>query len=89
MLRRFDGFCGFFSESLNPNRLNPNQFADFCGFLRNFKDVCVFVAELLRNVADVCGIVRIFAECLRNVAEFSRNFRGMLRILLRKFADKH
>ena len=39
-------FCGilffFFSESLNPNRLNPNQFAECCGFvygiLRNFAE---------------------------------------------------
>ena len=60
MLRRFDGilrdFADFFSESLNPNRLNPNQFADFCGFVAEF---CGF----LRNVAD-------FAEFLRNFAEF-------------------
>ena len=65
VLRRFDGilwdFADFFSESLNPNRLNPNHFAEFCGLFAEF-------CGLLRNFADLCGIVygilRNFAESL-------------------------
>ena len=60
VLRRFDGilrdFADFCSESLNPNRLNPNQFAEFCGFFSEFGGFLRFV----------CGFLRIF---LRNFAE--------------------
>ena len=63
MLRRFDGilrdFAELFSESLNPNRLNPNQFADvlrnfadLCGILRIFAEFCGFVYGILRNFAE-------------------------------------
>ena len=60
VLRRFDGilrdFADFFSESLNPNRLNPNQFADFCGFVcglfADFAEFCGFVYGILRNFAE-------------------------------------
>lgn len=62
VLRRFDGilrdFVDCFSESLNPNRLTPNHFAECCGFLRNFAEFCGF----LRNFADLftefCGITK-------------------------------
>ena len=60
VLRRFDrilrDFADVFSESLNPNRLNPNQFAEFCGFvaefsgcLRNFADLFTEFYGILRN----------------------------------------
>ena len=56
VLRRFDGilrdFADLFSESLNPNRLNPNHFSEFCGFLRIFAEFCGFVYGILRNFAE-------------------------------------
>ena len=61
VLRRFDGILrdfAFFSESLNPNRLNPNQFAEFCGCFQFFAEF----GGCLRNFADLfaecCGILR-------------------------------
>ena len=55
-------FCGmFFSESLNPNRLNPNQFAEFCGL---FAEIYGFLRIVLRNFAVFYGISRNFAESL-------------------------
>ena len=59
VIRRLDGilwdFVDFFSESLNPNRLNPNQFAFFCGL---FAEFCGFLRICLRNFAAFCEITK-------------------------------
>ena len=65
VLRRFDGilrdFADFFPESLNPNRLNPNQFAEFCGFFSEFRGILWILAEFC---GFFNGILRNFAESL-------------------------
>ena len=61
-------FAEFFAESLNPNRLNPNQFAEIC--FSFFSEFC----GCLRNFADFCGFLRIVYGILRNFADFLRNF---------------
>ena len=66
VLRRFDGnlrdIAVFFSESLNPNRLNPNHFAEVCGFLAEFcgllADFCGFMRNFADFFTDCCGILR-------------------------------
>ena len=58
VLRRFDGilrdFADLFSESLNPNRLNPNHFTDFSVFPEfcGFAEFCGFVYGILRNFVE-------------------------------------
>ena len=62
VLRRFDGilrdFADLFSESLNPNRLNPSQFAECCGILRIFAEYCGFLRNFADLFTDFCGILR-------------------------------